>query len=233
MRTLLFLTFTVLFSAPQDALGQDTPIDFGDTLTIEKFSFSYTTRPDTFIGDTLFILSKPQCIVVQQNRTHSVIITLLKKDKRKWKVLELCPHDQAESFTVDTINFDGKGSPELIVRWNSSFYANAMQGGWSETSSGFYLWDIDNARLIYTMQDQHSYTSLYNSHFIDSSGEPSAEVVDNSYCENYYVIIQPRKIEISYDPNCAEVDELSGMPLPQYSVEDVYELIGDYLILKK
>lgn len=234
MRTLLLSLLTVSCFAPKDVLGQDEyPMKFGDTIPVERHSYSFTTRPDTFKGDTLFALLEDNCYVVQLMRGDNLTMLLLKKYKRKWKVLDLCPNRQGGSFTVDTINFDGKGSPEMIVRWNSELYTNEMQGGWSETSSGFYLWDIDNAQLIFNIQDVDEYSSSWNSRFIDSTGEVSAEVIEEHYCHNYHVELARERITISCRIECAEVDENSGKPLREYLEVYIYEQVGDILVRMK
>lgn len=236
MRNYTAVVLILLCLAPKAAIGQDEyPMKFSDTVAMEMHPFSYTTRPDTIGGDTVFRLANPECIVLLQVHMEYISFIVLKKEKKRWKMFNPAPYPEFDggSYSFDTIDFDGSGSPELLVRWENSIDESGGSGWSNEFTSGFYLWDIDNAKLIFQMRDHHTFSSHWNDRFIDPEGEISANEVVESYCRNYIVSMERGRISIKCDPDCAEADEETGMILPEYQRLYEYEPEHDFLILKK
>ena len=236
MRVFHYLIFVLFCSAPFEVFAQEEyPAVFPDTIPMEMHDFYYTTRPDTFTGDTVFHLSNPECYVLLKVHMEYISFLVFKKEKKRWKIFNPAPYPEMDggSYTFDTIDFNGKGSPELLVRWEDFNPENGGLGWSTEQKSGFYLWDIDKVQLIYHMRDQYNYSSSWSDRYIDTTGEISASLVIEAYCRSYKVQFTLGKMQITADSNCAETDEESRKILPEYERVFQYEVKGNYLVLRK
>ena len=118
MRIFHFLVFLLFCTEPFDLFAQEEyPAFFPDTIPMEMHDFYYTTRPDTFTGDTVFHLSNPECYVLLKVHMEYISFLVFKKEKKRWKVFNPAPYPEMDggSYTFDTIDFNGKGSPEVSI----------------------------------------------------------------------------------------------------------------------
>lgn len=236
MRVFHFIVFALFWYAPIEVFAQEEyPGIFPDTIPMEVHSFFYTTRPDTFTGDTVYRLAKPECYVLLQVHMEYISFLVFKKEKKHWKVFNPAPYPEMDggSYSFDTINFDGKGSPELLVRWQELRNESGDLAMNDHITEGFYLWDMDHVKLIYHMRDRYTFEGRWNNRYIDSAGEVSANEIIVTICRSYIVKIEQGKITIQSDSDCAEVDEETGMILPEHERVYEYEAIDTLLILKR
>jgi hypothetical protein len=109
------------------------------------------------------------------------------------------------------------GGDELIIRWSDQNGRSGFMDGWSESTGGFLLWDLDRFQLLFSMQDQYDYNYWYTGVQYDSLGEflqdslGNVVIIDSlsggeSSCENYNVNIEYRKITVEFSPDCVRSD---------------------------
>jgi hypothetical protein len=234
----LYFSILVTYFASQLCGQTNYPMEFADTLKITPVSWSLTNRPDTFNGDTIFKLRQPQGFVLQQNSEQGTVVRVFLKSKKSYKVFEarndpnFDSYDHPESYECDTVEFNGNGGKELLIRWSNFANNSGSTGGWSEWTSGFDMWDLDKLNQIFSIQDQDNYNDYWNERIPTENGL-ATDVVRSSYCQNYNVEITPEQISISYSRDCVETDEETGIVLPQYERTYVYEIQNSLLVLRK
>jgi hypothetical protein len=84
--------------------------------------------------------------------------------------------------TVERIDFNGKGSKELLIKYKWNMGNNHF----SEYHQGFYLWDLDNITELMSVEYYYSYW-LYTVMVIDSTGEyTQADTADHGQQDCYH-----------------------------------------------
>lgn len=209
--TLLFLlTFCVSGNA-QSTATEIVP----DTLRPETASAKFYPSLDSLRGDTLYVIEGQKGFVIRPY--GSSVIKIAVKAKRGFSVFDGDPDGAGGAYTFSTIDFNGVGQEELIIRWTGQNGRSGYIDGWSESTGGFLLWDLDNFQLLFEMQDRYDYNYWYTGVEYDSLGEFLQDSLGNiiyndsfaggeSSCENYDVDIAYRKITVAFSPDCVDTE---------------------------
>jgi hypothetical protein len=184
------LTVLLLLTGFALSAQRSSPRTFPDTVPLNVSRFSFTMRPDTLRGDTLFSALKSGYYVLSLQNEDRTTITLVKKEGLSWKLLLLCSASRGDTITIDTMDFNGEGTPELLVKHREYFFGQGAHGYTKEWSSRCLLWDIDRNTLIYSIDDHYRFEQ-----FTSFEG-------GTYYCEIYDVVFSKGVIQLSCPPGC-------------------------------
>lgn len=232
MSRTLILGLSLYWFAP--VIAQINQIgDWGDTLTPHDVAFRKFVTLDSIRGDTVYSLTSPKGYVIRSYVENTIYLAL--KTKKGYKVFDACPDVTADYYDFETIDFDGRGNKELLINWSNIFGRGGLHDGYTENTSGIFLWNLDDAQLIFSMQDGYDFDFWWYERPLDSLGNEIDTIIGGGIqrsCENYRVDIQFRKIVIQGEPNCYLIDDESGEEIPIDTTTYFFEFEEGALIRK-
>lgn len=230
MRPILFIVILCLLVTEEIIAQEGYPMQFNDSIEVFHSPYIVTNRPDTFKGDTVYRLTTPEVFILLNENGENSSLLVFVKHKKKWRVFTESSYSKETSYSFDTIDFNGKSNPELLIRWSEENYEQGARGYTIERNGGIDLWDIDNLTLIFSIHDKDEFESSWYTLVYDSTEQDLVSVdVSESYCSNYITSFENNTIAIWCDPNCVERNDI-GNPLPQFLNKYFYKLSGDYLV---
>ena len=175
-----------------------------DTFPIFKPAVRYISSLDSIAGEIFDSITSPKAYMINTYKLgngYSWLIAV--KQKNRYAVFDPFENSgYAESFTVKTQQFDGKGSEELILEW--SFYAG--HSGWEnaihERTGGIHIWNLDKIEKLFDLGTYYSHESWWTQYSEDSTGTlfyDEREVINSggeSYCNIYDVKIEKQQLTI-------------------------------------
>lgn len=232
----LFISVVILFTGLLPVHAQDNQNAFPDTITPSPADYFFTTRADTFKGDTLFTIQKGRYVLETHTNLFNSVVYVFVKTKKGYNVFNACPDVDGESFTCDTMNFDEKGNPELIVHWSWYWGHGGFRGSVHSDYEGLFIWNLDQLQLVYSIQNVY-YDEVYSIEYaVDSLGEENIDsIVGEGHtleCSSWNCSYEPKTIILTWDDNCQPTDEngnaLSGPGRTTYA----YSLTPSGLVLQ-
>lgn len=186
-----------------------------DTLRPETGSATFYATLDSLRGDTLYVIEGQRGFVIRPY--GSSLIKIAVKAKKGFNVFDGDPNGVGGAYSFSSIDFNGVGQDELLINWSDQNGRGGFIDGWSESTGGFLLWDLDNFQLLFEMQDRYDYNYWYNGVEYDSLGEFLQDSLGNviyndslagseSSCENYNVDIAYRKITVAFSLDCVDAE---------------------------
>lgn len=219
------------------------PEGLSDTITPESADVTFYRTLDSLPGDTIYTIEAPEGFVLR-TQDYNATYRIALKTKSGYNVFNCCPAVITHwPVLIDTVNLNGRGNPELEIRWS---YGNGRSGwasGWNESSSGILIWDLDKIELVFSFQDSFEYNFWWNGIEYDSSGnlatDSLGEVIihdslsgGESSCDKYDLKIELKQITIQRQADCTLNDTDSGAVLREDETIWIYELKRDELVLK-
>lgn len=238
------LNITLLISAILHTVAANTqpvlPEGLSDTITPGIVAIKFCKTLDSVPGDTVFHLLSPNVYVIRNYDYNSIAI----KTKKGYNVFDACPGQSVLDCSIDTMNFNDKGHNELVIRWSNTSGRSGWVDGWNESSSGVYIWDLDQMQLLFSFQDTYEYNYWYNGVEYDSAGNFLTDSLGDiimydslsggeSSCDNYEMDIEFKKITIRRSADCPYIDEETSEHVPVNDRTYVYEVTPVGLILRK
>jgi len=211
-----------------------------DTTTSKGVTIRFCISLDSFYGDTLLKLEAPGGYVIKSNGSSDRVLLAL-QTKKGYAVIDACPgNEYAWNYSFSRFDFNGEGHEELIISWSGGMGRSGFMDGWNETTGGIYLWDIDNAELIFDIQDHYEYNYWWTGAEFDSTGHYMTDSLGNvifndsnaggeSSCENYDVEIACKIITVVPSADCKLVYPDSEEPAPETEKTRVYRWTKDGL----
>jgi hypothetical protein len=209
-----------------------------DTLQPVPYSCSISPTLDSITGDTLLTLSSPETYVIRNTHGYEAQLLVAIKVKEGYKVFVPCEYSSTREYSAEAIDFNGKGRPELLIRWSAFNGRGGWRDGWNETSSGMILCDLDTPSELFSIENTYEYSYWWNEYPTDSAGEiiTTDTIIGgggSSECERYSVHIEKKKITIQGDASCMRTDEETGEQTPMDSTVIVYTLKRTGLVRQK
>lgn len=133
-----------------------------------------------------------------------------------------CDHPQSISF--DTIDFNGIGSPELLVRWFDYLGHSGWENSIHERYGGAIIWDTDSLRILFRFQNFYSFQNWWTTYEADSTGElpfDQREIIDSGgeyTCESYDMKFGKREVTIMQTNHCPDQNEMNDYPVTDKTI---------------
>ena len=220
MRILLFnLLSFISFSGFAQAI--DSTLVIYDTIVPAPAKVTFYASLKDFYGDTLLVLDKPKGYVIETHDYSDSPIKVALQTKGGYNVFTAMGEDYIHSsFSCERINFNNTGTEELLISWEYHMGRSGYIDGWNEYYTGFCIVDLDEAALIFEMQDHYDHTYWWTGIIMDSTGQYMTDSLgefmysdsgsgSESECEIYSVDIQINKIVVKPSDECDDSTEIS------------------------
>lgn len=241
MRIALSFSLFCLFSMTT-ALAQNS---FDEEFSSLPDTF-HTYHPKTFFvvdldaigGKIVDTLNNPTAYIIDSFKSGGGYATRIAlKQKRGHLVFD--PFEASLAFAMtsglsfDRVDFNGKGSDELIIRWDFRTGHSSWQSGVYTSETGYQIWDLDNIQRyidLITSGSLEQWWAEYDQDSTDMEGEPVLIDSGNHYeCFQLEVKLEKKRVIIN-DVDC-ETEE------PQEGKQDqmnsrVYQLGKNGLIIR-
>lgn len=236
MRNILHPLIITLLLVLSHSMNGQTTVTFPDSIKPEQVEHYFTTRADTFHGDTLYEMCSGIYVLKSEAGLWEQRIRVFVRTKKGYNVFNGCPEELAADYSFDTLNFNGTGLPELVISWHYLWSQGGVFGGTTQEYEGLYIWDLTNLDLIYNLQNKTFDIWSIAEFGRDSAGEFSDTIIRSSNgtdCNSWNLTLQKKKIILTWDTNCQPTDESEEVLPPPAQTVYVYELRPSGLVLKK
>ena len=216
LRHLHFALFVLLFGLRAFAQGNLSAF-LPDTILPVSVTPCYYTALDSLAGDTVFVLDSPKGYIIRPHDKYPDDYIAIQEGNR-YAVFNACHEVKLRGLiTYERADFNGEGNQELMIRWMVAEGISSTFMGWSATSSGIAIWDLDKFQLLFEFKNSYNFDRWYHWDDPDSAGNLQfgpddapltidSVAVAESVCENYVVKIDPGKITIEGTARCKSED---------------------------
>ena len=233
----MLLIFALITS---NCFGQadNSDINFSDTIHFSKLEkltlLDFDSTKITFL-DTI---EKPNCYLVRiQTKPFQQNVSIAFKQKNSWVLYEII-QDADDKIKIERVDFNGKGSKELIVYYSNSLGISQWTHGWAEHQKSFAIIDLDNFQLLANIENYNSHMDWFQEFDSDESDtlDYSERTLVNSggdqYGKNYIVAISKGKIVLTESKTCNDFEEKITNEFTKPKTV-TYIITKNYLIRKK
>ncbi|MGZ5282819.1 MAG: hypothetical protein ACXWEY_11135, partial [Bacteroidia bacterium] len=199
--SILFFLFTMFagFCVAQESEDQT---NFEDTIQFTTLSKFTTKNIDTLNVEILDTLTDPKIFIIHSHHKYSSNLLIAQQKNNAWTIYKVV-EDFPEIERIERLDFNKKGSKEIIIYYSYrnglSFYTH----GWQEQEKGFLILDPDNFTLLADIKN-YSYRADWSYEYdpdesdtIPFEDRTPINSESNSDCENYLAEISARKITLT------------------------------------
>ncbi|MCF8298041.1 MAG: hypothetical protein K9J13_10890 [Saprospiraceae bacterium] len=218
MKFLLSLTiiyFTLFsFVFGQDDLYNEYLMNPPDTFkTYKPAEIKYVETLDSVNGNIFDSILNPTAYFIdtyKPGKGYSWCIALKKENH----YLVFNPFENSDAdcslndLSFERKNFNDCGNEELIILWNNTLGHTGWESAIYEKNKGELIWDLDSLTKLFDFQNYYSFESWWTTYAPDSTDTldySEREVLDTggeSFCENFIIKIDKKKLTIQYDNDC-------------------------------
>jgi hypothetical protein len=210
----LFLFFFALLNsvnAQDEPDSDETVLALPDTLMYFDAENVVALKSLEAVGKIIDTLEDSKAVLIRTSAqrfggSYAVAVPT----KRGYKMFDLLSGEKADSVTFASVDFNGHGNNELVVRWSNYAGHTGYENSIHEHERNIRIWDLDSLRCLMSFRDYYSYQNWWTVYAPDSSGtkpyEDREEIESGGElrCETYDVTIKLKAVTIVQTNNCPD-----------------------------